>query len=449
MSKLEYPEVHHVAADSIAEELGINPGDRIVAINGKPVVDLIEYRYAIAEEYIELEVLQGEELWLFEIEKDLDEDLGINFESAVFDRIRKCQNKCIFCFIDQMPRKMRKSLYVKDDDYRLSFLHGNYITLTNLDEKDLERIIQYRMSPLYISVHATDGQVRENMLNNPCGKGIIGLLKRLTEAEIDLHTQIVLVPGVNDGEVLEQTLGDLAALQPHILSVAVVPVGLTNFREKLAALRPFTPDESKRVIETIAKWQQQMLAKTGQNLVYAADEFFFRAKEDIPSVSYYGSDYSQLENGIGLVRKLWDDFQQERHLLTEVELTTEKRVAIVTGELGVKSLSPIVSWLRENLSINVMIEPVENRYFGEKITVTGLVTGGDVGEKLNNLAKDNSLKEGDVVFIPDIMLKDREDLFLDDVTVEDLQAKYPFKIVVVASTGDSLSRALRLELEVK
>lgn len=403
-----------VAAGSIAAELGLAPGDALVAVNGAPVKDIIDLSFALADEYVELLVARaggGEEL--FAVEKDYDEDLGLQFESAVFDKVRPCANACVFCFVDQMPPGLRDSLYIKDDDYRLSFLYGNFITLTNLGSRDLARIRRLHLSPLYVSVHATDGDVRKAMLGNPRAGGIMKQLRDLTDSGIDLHTQVVLCPGLNDGAVLERTVADLYALAPAVLSLAVVPVGLTRHRAGRAPLRGFTPAEADAVIDAIAAWQERCRAETGSTFVYLADEFYLAAGRPIPDYEHY-DEFPQLENGVGIVRSFLREWADTA--IPGTGHAAPLRLDVVCGVSAAAILAPLLAGLALP-GLSVRIVSVTNAFFGPDVTVTGLLTGGDILAALQAAGPDR-----DGVIIPGVALRKGENIFLDGRGPDDLAA---------------------------
>lgn len=375
-------QVDNIQPNSIAEEMGVEPGDRLLAINGQAMEDFIDYRFLCADEYLEIQLLKknGEE-WILEVEKEYDEDLGITFSESTFDGIKRCQNRCIFCFVDQMPAGMRETLYVKDDDYRMSFLHGNFVTLTNVKEQDLARIIKLRLSPLYISVHSTNPELRSKMLNNPKAGQIMVQLKKLAEAGIEFHTQIVLCPGVNDGLELEQTLKDLTSLYPALLSVAIVPVGLTAFRQGLYNLQEFTPVEAKSLVAKITELQKQNLKRLKDPLVYLGDEFYLMAGETFPKTEVYG-EFPQLENGIGMARLFLDDFEQLKSKLP-LKLAKQGKITLATGVSGGKALQSVLAELKKIGNLEIDLQVVANNFFGTRVTASGLITGQDLIKALD------------------------------------------------------------------
>lgn len=422
--------IEEVLPGSIADEVGIETGDVLLLINGQKPKDLIDYRFICSDDQLEVEIQKKDgEVWVCEIEKDFDEDLGIRFSEDTFDGIRNCANRCIFCFIDQMPPGMRNSLYVKDDDYRLSFLHGNFVTLTNLTRSDLDRILQMRLSPLYISVHTTNPVLREEMLGNRKAGGILKQLTELSEAGIEMHTQIVLCPGVNDGSELDKTIQDLSMLWPSVKSVAIVPVGLTGYREKLRTLRKFTGVEAAKLVDTIHEYQKKFLNEFGTPLVYLADEFYVMAGAEFPDAEYYG-DFPQLENGVGLARLFYESFHREE-LKLPVQLPAEKSVAMVTGVSGETVLTPVVSRLNQIKNLQVELIAVKNTFFGGHVTVTGLLTGRDVIEALNNKEK------FDEILLPSVMCKRDEPVFLDGLTPDQLEIELETPVRVVDITDEA------------
>ncbi|MBM7854634.1 putative radical SAM enzyme (TIGR03279 family) [Desulfohalotomaculum tongense] len=406
-----------IVPGSIGDELGIEPGDKIIEINGQLVRDIIDYRFLTSDEELVVKLINSDgEEWLMEIEKDFDEDLGLDFGTETLGRIKRCQNKCLFCFVDQMAPGMRKSLYVKDDDYRHSFLHGNFVTLTNVREEELQRIINQRLSPLYISVHTTNPQLRRKMMSNPRAANIMYQLETLAEAGIEMHTQVVLCPEINDGEELSRTVHDLVDLYPQVRSLAVVPVGLTKYREGLAGLRRFTPKEAGKIVQQIENWQDNFIARFNYPFVFASDEFYIMSGRPIPPDERY-ADYPQIENGIGLTRIFLDQWAEAEQKLPQ-EISPPKKVALVTGSLAYTIIEPVVKRLNKIKGLKVNLYKISNRFFGESVTVAGLITGSDLLQQLPG--KDL----GDKIIIPAVMLKDQEgDVFLDDITLDELSNK--------------------------
>lgn len=426
-------EIIGILPNSLAEEVGLEAGDRLLRVNRCQIRDLIDYQYACADEELALEVEKANgEKWLIEIEKDYDEELGVRFASATFDGLKRCRNKCVFCFVDQLPRGCRATLYDKDDDYRLSLLQGNFITLTNMGDKDFRRIIKLKLSPLYISVHTTDPGLRVKMLGNRAAGRIREQLEQLASAGIEMHTQIVLCPGLNDGEHLHQTVRDLAQFWPSVQSVAIVPVGLTQFRTGLYPLRLLRPPEARQLIEVVQTWQTAYRQRFGQAFVYLSDEIYLLAGEDFPPTEEY-DDFPQTENGVGLARLFLDGFfALEAGLPRTVQ--PAKKVTVITGVLGEQVLSRVVSRLRKINGLQVDLRVAENRFFGPSITVTGLLTGGD----LITMFEHNPPDPESEVIIPGVMLRQGETVFLDDLTVDDLSDRLGVKIRVAENTAKGL-----------
>lgn len=416
---------------SIAEEIGLAPGDKILAVNGQCLKDIIDLSFALAEEEIELLIENGEgEREIIAFDKEPDEELGVEFESAVFDGIRRCGNRCCFCFVDQVAPGMRASLSVKDDDYRMSFLYGNFVTMTNFREEDFARIQRLHLSPLFISVHATDGDLRVKMLGSKRAGDIMRQLRRLGDMGVGFHTQIVLCPGVNDGTALEKTLADLCALRPSALSAAIVPAGLTRYREGLYPLRKFTKEEAASVILQVGKWQERSLAQTGSPFVYLGDEFYFMAGIPIPPAAHYGS-FPQLENGIGLTRNFIMEWENEKVSAS----ARPARLDVVCG----KTAGPVIESLTQTLDLAqvfVRTVAVENHFFGEDITVTGLLTGQDILAKLKEAGGPRT-----GVIIPRAALRAGEAVFLDDMPLAALQSALQVPIQV-AGDGGQLKRLI-------
>jgi len=405
--------VAKVIPDSIAAQLGLEPGDRLITVDGESIRDIIDLSFALADESVELVIKKtnGEEE-ILEIEKEYDEDLGIEFESAVFDGVRRCANKCIFCFVDQMAPGMRESLYVKDDDYRLSFLYGNFVTLTNNGPQDFNRISRLHLSPLYISVHTTNSSLREKMLNNKSAGKIMEQLDTLIASGIEMHTQIVLCPGINDGDELEKTITDLYALHPSIISMAIVPVGLSRYRENCYSLEVFTPEKALSVVTSVNKWQQKCRKQRGTSFVYLSDEFYLAANQPIPEYDFYDG-FPQLENGIGLIRNFLHEWQQESIETTGYE--TPHHLDVVCGISAQKILKPLLEAVKiHNLTIGII--PVENKFFGKDITVSGLLTGQDIAGALSQVGE---ARTG--VIIPGTALRKGEGVFLDNMTLDELE----------------------------
>jgi len=423
-------EIKNVRPQSIGEEMEIEAGDFLLSVNEHPIKDILDYKYYTDEDYLILEIRkQNNEIWSLEIEKDFDEDLGLEFEGIVFDRMKSCANRCIFCFVDQLPRNMRKTLYVKDDDYRYSFMYGSFITLTNLNEADWLKISAMHLSPLYVSVHCIQGELRAGMLQNPRAANIKEDLQRLKDADIQVHTQIVLCPGVNDGEILQETIEELAELYPSVLSCGIVPVGLTGHRQRLSELNSVNSQDAEKLIYLINEYQQAFRKKWECGFVYLADEFYLRAKMDLPPDEYY-DDYCQIENGIGLSRLLLVEFKQlEPFLPQSVEA---REVYVITGLSAVPVLEIILGQLRMIDGLNVQLIPVENRFFGGAVSVTGLLTGQDI---INTLGQSYA---GKIVLIPEVVLRDGQETLLDDYTINDIKINSGARIYTVSGTAEDL-----------
>lgn len=420
---------------SIAEELGLEPGDAILEINGQPIEDVFDYRLMCQEEYLELLVrgADGDEA-VFEVEKDDDEDLGIVFENGLMDDYRSCRNKCMFCFIDQMPPGMRETLYFKDDDSRLSFLQGNYVTLTNMSESDLNRIIRYRMEPINISVHTMNPELRCRMLHNRFAGDALKKIDTLYEAGIEMNGQIVLCPGINDGEELDATICALSCYLPVMQSLSVVPVGLTRYREGLYPLQPVSKECAAQAIDIIEKWQQKIYKEFGFHFVHASDEFYILAERELPEEERYDG-YLQLDNGVGSVRLLCDEFTQA---LAEEEGSTETReISLATGRLAAPYLERLIRQMNEKFPhVRVHLYPIRNVFFGEEITVVGLITGQDLTAQL----KEQTL--GEELLISVHMLRSGENVFLDDITTDDVCEQLRVPLRVVKPGGQELLDAL-------
>lgn len=429
-------EVKKVYSGSLAEEAGIEPGDRLLSINGRNISDVFDYRFLAAEENLLLEILKASgEVWELEIEKDEYEDIGIDFETPMMDEARCCSNKCVFCFIDQLPEGMRPTLYFKDDDSRLSFLSGNYVTLTNIKNEELDRIIGYRMSPINVSVHTTNPVLRRSMLGNRLAGDVLRKIEKLVQGGIEVNCQIVLCRGINDGKELENTLGDLSALRPPIRSISVVPVGLTRHRKGLKPLEPFDGEAAGEVIGQIERWQRRLLKNAGSRLVYPADEFYILAGLDIPHHEVY-EDFPQIENGVGLLALFRQEFRERLKSLEEErpkspENQAFRTVSIATGVSPARHIRAFSEELEKLMGgrLTVKVYEIRNDFFGQNVTVTGLLTGQDLVLQLRG-------KElGKELLISRSMLKAGEELFLDDYTVERLSRELGVRVTVVENDG--------------
>ncbi len=418
-----------VKKDSIAEEIGIKKGDILLSINEEPLYDILDYKFNEADSLVTLEIEHKDgSREIIEIEKDESEELGIIFENELIDNPRNCYNKCIFCFMEQLPKNVRETLVFKDDDYRLSFFSGNYITLTNMKDFDIDRIIKYRVSPINISIHATDEKIRCMMLNNKNAGKVLKYLDKLYKANITMNTQIVLCKDINDKEILDKTIKDLAKYAPVLKSISIVPVGLTNQRKGLYKLKLLTKQDCIDVINQVKPYQEKFMEKYNTPLVFLADEFYLKANKKFPSYESYG-DFAQLEDGIGITPLFEHDFNEELSKYNYNE-DIKKSVTIITGKIAKNYMIEKAKKINElfpNITINV-VAPVNN-YFGKNITVTGLLTGGDILNEITNL-KNKNINLGDYLVISDVMLKDDEDIFLDDMSLKLLQEKISMPIVV-------------------
>ncbi len=431
--------IDKVAQGSIAEELEIEAGDVLVEINGNRIEDIFDYQYYTQDEYIEVLVRKpsGEE-WLLEIDKEYDEDLGITFENGLMDDYRSCRNKCIFCFIDQMPKGMRETLYFKDDDSRLSFLQGNYVTLTNMSDEDVDRIIKYHLSPINVSFQTTNPELRCRMLNNRFAGQALEKAWKLARAGIIMNGQIVLCKGINDGGELERSIRDLSAYLPNLESVSVVPVGLSKYREGLFALEPFTKEDARQVLDIIHRWQERLYPEHGVHFIHASDEWYILAGEALPEEERYDG-YLQLENGVGMLRLLIDEFQEAFDGLGTARAAgiAPRELSIATGMLACSFISDMAGQLMEAFpQLTVHIYPIRNDFFGEMITVSGLLTGQDL------LAQLKGKPLGEKLLLPQNVLKSGETVFLDDMTLADLEKALQVPIDIVKSSGQDLLDAI-------
>ena len=424
-----------VEPGSIAEELGLEPGDAIEEINGNEIEDIFDYQYYVEDEYLDVLILtkDGEECVL-EIEKDEDEDLGITFESSLMDEYHSCCNKCMFCFIDQMPPGMRETLYFKDDDSRLSFLQGNYVTLTNMSEKDIERVIRYHLEPINISFQAMNPELRCKMLHNRFAGKALDKVDMLYNAGITMNGQIVLCKGVNDGDELEYSLEKLSAYAPVLQSVSVVPVGLTKYRKGLYPLEPFNKEDAEKVLGQIERWQKIMMEKYGIHFIHASDEWYILADRELPCEDEYDG-YLQLENGVGMLRLLETEVKETLEGLSGDDRKVTGRIA--TGKLAAPFIARYIKEIQKKYpNVQISVTTIENRFFGEKITVSGLITGQDLKEQLSGLDL------GEKLLIPCSMLKGDEEIFLDDMTLEELSEALNTEIVIVDTGGRDLVEAV-------
>lgn len=429
-----------VEKGSIAEELGLEAGDRLVAINGQEVKDVFDYRYLINEEYLELTIqtMQGEQC-IAEIEKEEEEDIGIVFENGLMDEAKSCRNKCIFCFIDQLPKGMRKSLYFKDDDSRLSFLQGNYVTLTNMSEEDISHILFYHLSPINISVHTTDLELRKKMLHNKNAAKLLEIMERFAHAGIEMNLQVVLCQGINDGKILDKTIADCCAFFPHAKSMSVVPIGLTKYRQNLYPLQSFQKEDALQVTEQIEAWQKKLKKEIGTSFVFASDEFYLKAKKQLPSYEAY-EDFTQYENGVGMIAFLKQEFEQAMEKLTGKEKATGT-ISIATGEAAFDLICELAQKVMEKYKQRkILVYCIKNDFFGHLITVSGLLTGQDIIKQL--LGKEL----GETLLLPENMLRSETITLLDDVKVADIAKQLNVFVCMTQNSGESLLKNM-LNLE--
>ncbi len=432
-----------VIPDSIAAEIGFEPGDAIVAINGTRPRDLIDYQFLCADEVLELKVLDATgKTHVVEIEKDYDDDLGLEFETALFDGLIQCNNRCPFCFIDQQPPGKRQSLYLKDDDYRLSFLYGSYLTLTNLSQKEWDRIEQMRISPLYVSVHATETEIRTRLLKNQRAGEILKQLKWFQKRRLQIHAQVVVCPGINDGIHLERTLLDLAKFHtgevPAVVSAAVVPVGLTRFRPTEDELTPVSREKAIEVISQVQQLQENFRKKLGSTFAWLADEWFLIAAEELPSESHY-EDYPQIGNGVGSIRQFIKQFQEIATKKLPAKIETPRSFTWVVGNAVEKAFEPLVKQLNDVEGLEVKLAAFSSNYWGQEITVTGLLTGQDLLEGLQG-----KIFSGEAILLPSLMLKHDDTRFLDDLTVEEVATKLDTPIFPINGIEELIETCIKL-----
>lgn len=427
--------IKEIEAGSIADELGLEPGDRLLAINDNEIEDVFDYHYYVNDEELVLLVEKPDgEQWELEIEKDYEEDLGIVFEQGLMDEYRSCRNKCMFCFIDQMPKGMRDTLYFKDDDSRLSFLQGNYITLTNMSDHDIERIVRYHLEPINISFHTTNPELRCRMLHNRFAGDALRKVKTLYEGRIQMNGQIVLCKGINDGEELERSIRDMAEYLPYLQSVSVVPVGLTKYREGLEPLESFTREDARQVLDIIHRWQKKLYEKWGLHFIHAGDEWYILAEEEVPEEERYDG-YLQLENGVGMLRLLENEFEEAYALLQGDNMA--RSVSVATGLLAAPYIQKFADRLKEKYpNTDIKVWPIKNEFFGEKITVSGLITGQDLVKQLKGQDM------GERLLLPCNMFRSQEEVFLDDMTLSELKDTLQVEADIVKSSGQDFIDAV-------
>jgi len=421
--------ITNVIKNSLAESSGIKKGDVILSINNKELRDVIDYLFYSQESILRFKIKRGSRSINLTINRDRSTDIGIEVKQF---KIRSCINRCIFCFVHQLPKGLRKSLYVKDDDYRMSFLFGNYITLTNLSRKDRERISKQRLSPLYISVHTTDNNLRKHMLGNPKAPDIIEEIQYLASSKIRMHVQIVVCPGINDGEYLKKTINDLQKFYPYVSSIAVVPVGLTRYYR--GSIRPVQRDDALRIIDCVKYFRRRLKRRHGDPIVYLADEFYLKAELPIPGIKEYG-DFPQIENGVGMISY----FLNSAKNLRIPKKVTPVKIALITGIAFSEYLKEFIKRLQTIDGLEIEIFNIKNRFFGDSVTVAGLLTGKDIVKSL--IGRLNA----DVLFIPDVMLKHGSDIFLDDVSLCDLGESLGIKVKSIESTPEGIIKGLKDE----
>lgn len=430
--------IKSVLSGSHSDRKKIAAGDRLLAINGHEINDVLDYRFYLTDTTVRLTLCRDGSEFDVTVRKGEYDDIGLEFETPLMDKKHSCANGCVFCFIDQLPKGMRKSLYFKDDDDRLSFLHGNYVTLTNLTERDIDRLITMHISPVNVSVHTTNPDLRVKMMKNKNAGRVLDYLPRLADAGIALCTQIVLCKGLNDGEELDRTMRDLAALVPALRSCAIVPVGLTRHREGLYPLELFTPEECAAVIAQVNAFGDACLETYGSRLFYCSDEFYVRAGLKLPDEDFY-EDYSQIENGVGMLTSLASEFDFELQYLDELlaDFSAPHTVSLVTGMAAYEHISTLCRRLERAVDgLTVHVYPIKNNFFGETVTVAGLLTGGDVCEQLQEKAL------GDELLFPAVMLRADEEIFLDDMTPDELSARIGVPVRATKSDGAELIAAL-------
>ena len=428
-----------VYKDSFADELGIEVGDLLISINGEPIHDIIEYRFLLSDEYLEVEIQkQNREVYIYEIEKDYDDDLGIEFTNPIIDKAKSCRNKCVFCFIDQLPKGMRETLYFKDDDSRLSFLQGNFVTLTNMSEEDINNIIKYRISPINISVHTTNPELRKTMIKNKFAGNLYSIMERLAEAQIQMNCQIVLCPGYNDKEELERTVSDLTKLYPYVNSAAAVPVGITKHREHLPNLEIFNEKTAGETIDQVDKLQKKYLKELGTRFIFLSDEFYIMANRKLLDYDEY-EGFIQFENGVGMISKFEREIKDYLENLSEDHKSKIKKVSIATGHSAYEFMCEMAKCIMEKCpNVQIDVYKIINNFFGDTITVSGLVTATDIIDQL----KDKNL--GETLYIPRSMLKADEEIFLDNITLENLSDIMGLEVVPCLNEGkDFIDKILK------
>ncbi len=428
--------ISKVDVGSIAEEVGIEVNDVLISINGTPIDDIIDYKFLAVDEEVVLEIEKPDgEIWEYEIEKEYGENLGLEFQGGIMDKAKRCSNNCMFCFIDQNPKGMRDTLYFKDDDSRLSFLQGNFVTLTNMKDEDIDRIIRYKISPINISVHTTNPELRVKMLKNRFAGAIMERLKKLRDAEIQMHAQVVCIPNINNGEELRKTVTDLYELYPYVKNVAVVPVGVTQFRENLPKIDTFTHESAKNEILMIEDLQNKYIEETGAPFVRLSDEFYITAGIDVPKEEFY-SEYDQLEDGVGMIRYYREVVSRSIEFLNK---DLNGSFSMVTGELAYNEIKRSADLImKHNSNIHIDVYKVINNFFGNTITVAGLLTGTDIIDQLKGKIKTDYLIMSSNMFRKGYELAPADMVMLDDLNIHDIEEALNVKVIVCDYTGDDL-----------
>lgn len=442
MNKSKGHLIKKIFPGSIAEEFELAPGDRLISINGHEIEDIFDYQFYAEDTYIEILIEKPDgEQWILEVDKEEDEDLGIEFDNGLMDEYRSCHNKCIFCFIDQMPKGMRDTLYFKDDDSRLSFLQGNYVTLTNMSDHDLDRIIQYHLSPINISFQTMNPELRCKMLNNRFAGEALKKVDRLNEAGIEMNGQIVLCKGVNDGEELAFSIREMMRYIPNLQSVSVVPVGLSKYRDGLFPLEPFTREDAREVLSTIHYYQNESYQKYGNHFIHASDEWYILAGEELPQEENYDG-YLQLENGVGMMRLLLNEFEEAVKELQEkisagVLDFSSREISMATARLAYPFIRDMAARMMEMVpGLMIHVYEITNDFFGEMITVSGLLTGQDL------IAQLTGKELGEALYLPQNVLRSGEEVFLDDVTVTEMEKALQVKVDIIKSSGRDFVNAV-------
>lgn len=442
MNKSKGHLIKKILPGSIAEEFELAPGDRLISINGHEIEDIFDYQFYAEDTYIEILIEKPDgEQWILEVDKEEDEDLGIEFDNGLMDEYRSCHNKCIFCFIDQMPKGMRDTLYFKDDDSRLSFLQGNYVTLTNMSDHDLDRIIQYHLSPINISFQTMNPELRCKMLNNRFAGEALKKVDRLNEAGIEMNGQIVLCKGVNDGEELAFSIREMMRYIPNLQSVSVVPVGLSKYRDGLFPLEPFTREDAREVLSTIHHYQNESYQKYGNHFIHASDEWYILAGEELPQEENYDG-YLQLENGVGMMRLLLNEFEEAMKELQEKISADDldfvpREISMATARLAYPFIRDMAARMMEMVpGLMIYVYEIRNDFFGEMITVSGLLTGQDL------IAQLTGKELGEALYLPQNVLRSGEEVFLDDVTVTEMEKALQVKVDIIKSSGRDFVNAV-------